>query len=99
MNVAHALAHHTVAIDRSLPLPGLLVLDGISANAGRDGFDHDRVRDMYELLIDVSDEYEGRLQIIAVDNDVPQSIRDQISEGIVLDLSQADRLIRSEPMT
>ena len=34
VNVAHALAHHTVAIDRGLSLPGLLVLDGVSANSG-----------------------------------------------------------------
>jgi hypothetical protein len=26
----HALAHHTVAIDRNLPMPGLLILDGRS---------------------------------------------------------------------
>jgi hypothetical protein len=39
VNIAHALAHHTVAIDRNLPMPGLLVLDGLSANGGHEGFD------------------------------------------------------------
>ena len=37
VNAAHALAHHTVAIDRGLPRPGLLVLDGLSANTGLRG--------------------------------------------------------------
>jgi hypothetical protein len=34
VNVAHALAHHTVAIDRNLSMPGLLILDGLSPQGG-----------------------------------------------------------------
>lgn len=94
VNVAHALAHHTVAIDRGLPIPGLLVLDGISANAGREGYDRDRIGDMYRLLIEVGNEYEEHLQLIAVDNDIPGSIIDEVRDSIILELSQQDRLIR-----
>ncbi|MGY2746232.1 hypothetical protein [Arthrobacter sp. UYCu723] len=97
VNVAHALAHHTVAIDRGLPLPGLLVLDGISANAGREGFDRDRISDMYRLLIEVGEEYKDHLQLIAVDNDIPASIIEDVRGLIVLELSQQDRLIRVIP--
>jgi hypothetical protein len=95
VNVAHSLAHHTVAIDRELPLPGLLVLDGLSANAGHEGFDQARVEDVYRLLLRVSDKYEGRLQIIAVDNDIPASLANEVRPKIALSLSQSDRLIRS----
>jgi hypothetical protein len=94
VNIAHALAHHTVAIDRGLPMPGLLVLDGISANSGFEGFDQDRVQDVYHLLADVAAEYAGRLQIVAVDNEVSRSIILELTERIVLTLSQDDRLIR-----
>jgi len=94
VNIAHALAHHTVAIDRDLPLPGLLVLDGLSANAGFEGFDQDRVNDVYRLLVRVADEYEGRLQIVAVDNELPGRMYLELSKYIILTLTQRDRLIR-----
>ncbi|MFC9804808.1 hypothetical protein [Streptomyces griseoaurantiacus] len=94
VNVAHSLAHHTVAIDNNLPMPGLLVLDGLSANAGRRGFDEDRIRDMYQLLISVSEEYGDRLQIIAVDNDPPADLWGDLSSMEVLHLTQEDKLIR-----
>ena len=96
VNVAHALAHHTVAIDRDLPLPGLLVLDGLSANTGHGGLNQARVEDIYRLLISVSGLYGDSLQIIAVDNDIPRSIVDSVRGEIVLSLSQEDRLIRAD---
>lgn len=97
VNVAHALAHHTVAIDRGLPLPGFLVLDGVSANSGREGLDGDRVLDMYRLFQEVSEHYGHLLQLIIVDNEVPEPIvEDAEGEGrIALTLTQRDRLIRS----
>jgi hypothetical protein len=91
VNVAHALAHHTVAIDRGLPLPGLLVLDGLSSNVGREGFDAARVDDMYQLILSVAETYADRLQIIAVDNDPPHFVDDHV----VLSMDQDDRLIRT----
>lgn len=93
VNVAHALAHHTVSIDRNLPLPGFLVLDGISANAGHEGFDQDRVSDVYELLLEVAQVYRSELQIIAVDNDLPSTYADALISRRVLDLSHDNLLI------
>lgn len=90
VNVAHALAHHTVAIDNNLPLPGLLVLDGLSNNVGHEGFDLARRDDTYTLLMEESDRYEGRLQIIALDNDVPGFA----TTAVVATLTPEDRLIR-----
>ncbi|WP_018791461.1 ATP-binding protein [Salinispora arenicola] len=94
VNIAHALAHHTVAIDRKLPLPGLLILDGLSANSGHDGFDLDRVRDVYRLLSRVTEQYRGALQVIAVDNELARNILLEFAGKVVLTLTQDDRLIR-----
>lgn len=94
VNVAHALAHHTVAIDRGLPMPGILVLDGISANAGHEGFDQERVSDVYRLMNSVAEKYRGALQIVAVDNELARAILVDYSQHVVLTLSQEDRLIR-----
>lgn len=93
VNVAHALAHHTVAIDRNLPLPGLLVLDGVSANSGKEGFEGDRIVDMYELFDEVASAYGDQLQLIVVDNDLPPEVSDKLADSIMLTLSQADRLV------
>ncbi|MEV4201091.1 hypothetical protein [Micromonospora globbae] len=94
VNIAHALAHHTVAIDRNLPLPGLLILDGLSANSGHEGFDLDRVRDVYRLLSRVTDQYRGVLQVIAVDNELARNILFEFADRVILTLTQDDRLIR-----
>lgn len=94
VNIAHALAHHTVAIDRNLPLPGLLILDGLSANSGFEGFDQARVSDVYNLLTSVAVDYEGQLQIVAVDNELSRDIIMNLTDHIVLTLSQSNRLIR-----
>ncbi|RKN51263.1 hypothetical protein D7223_01515 [Micromonospora endolithica] len=97
VNIAHALAHHTVAIDRNLPLPGLLILDGISANSGQEGLSFDRIRDAYRLLSEVAadNSYRGALQIIAVDNELSREIILELVERIALELTQEDRLIRT----
>jgi hypothetical protein len=94
VNIAHALAHHTVAIDRNLPMPGLLILDGLSANAGHEGFDQERVRDVYHLLRTVASHYQGALQVVAVDNYLSNRILHDHVEHVILTLTQADRLIR-----
>ena len=92
VNVAHALAHHTVSIDHKLPLPGLLVLDGLSSNVGHEGFDLDRRDDTYRLLMDEACRYRGKLQVIALDNDVP----DFALDSIVVTLTTEDRLVRAD---
>ncbi|WP_218009686.1 hypothetical protein [Actinomadura kijaniata] len=95
VNIAHALAHHTVAIDRDLPLPGFLIIDGISANSGSEGFDRARVADVYRLLKQVGEEYEDELQIIAVDNEPLKDLVLELLDSTVLVLRQNDRLIRT----
>lgn len=96
VNIAHALAHHTVAIDRDLPLPGLLILDGLSANSGQEGLSLDRVRDVYRLLSRVTqeDQYRDALQIVAVDNELASNIILELVHRVALPLTQQDRLIR-----
>jgi hypothetical protein len=93
VNVAHALAHHAVAIDRNLEMPGLLVLDGVSANSGKEGFEFDRIVDMYELFDEVASAYGDELQLIVVDNDLPAEVNDKLASAIMLTLSQSDRLV------
>jgi hypothetical protein len=95
VNVAHALAHHTVAIDRGLDMPGFLILDGVSANSGKEGLEGDRIVDMYKLFDEVARDYGGRLQLIIVDNDLPPEVADEMADKIVLTLSQEARLIGS----
>ena len=90
VNVAHALAHHTVAIDRDLPLPGMLIIDGASSNVGTEGYDAQRLEDMYDLFAEVGFAYGEQLQIIIVDNHVPPLGQ----EWVRLSLSEDDRLIR-----
>jgi hypothetical protein len=90
VNVAHALAHHTISLDHDLPLPSLLVLDGLSNNVGHEGFDLARRDDTYRLLMEEVTRYGGRLQVIALDNDVP----DFAVEAVVVTLSPEDRLVR-----
>ncbi len=90
VNVAHSLAHHTVAIDRDLPLPGLLVIDGPSSNIGTEGYDQERLADMYDLFVRVSDNYAEQLQIIVVDNSVPPNGQRFIRASLSVD----DRLLR-----
>ncbi|MGI5214941.1 hypothetical protein [Plantactinospora sp. CA-290183] len=96
VNIAHALAHHTVAIDRNLPLPGLLILDGLSANSGHEGFDLARVRDVYRLLSRVTgqEQYRNALQVVAVDNELDRNILLEFVDRVVVTLTQEDRLIR-----
>jgi hypothetical protein len=94
VNIAHALAHHTVAIDRALPLPGLLVLDGLSANVGTEGFDQALANNIYRLLRRVGTEYADRLQLIGVDNSLPESMVIELASYSVLSLQEGDRLIK-----
>ena len=101
VNIAHALAHHTVAIDRDLPLPGLLILDGISANSGQEGLSFDRIRDAYRLLSRVAadESYRDALQIIAVDNELSRDIVVELVQRVALELTQQDRLIRNPELS
>jgi hypothetical protein len=90
VNVAYALALHTVAVDRDLPLPGLLVIDGPSSNVGTEGYDAARLADIYRLLADVSRDYGDQMQILVVDNHVPPDTDDWIR----VRFGEDDRLVR-----
>ncbi|MFD9597165.1 hypothetical protein ACFWA9_31040 [Kitasatospora sp. NPDC059973] len=90
VNVAHVLAHQHVALnDPDIPLPNLLIIDGISSNVGHEGVDLERLRKMYASLLRTATEHVDRLQIIVTDNDSPPI------EGIhrPLELSDTDRLV------
>lgn len=75
-------------------MPGLLILDDLSANAGHEGFDQERVRDVYQLLSKVARRYQGALQVVAVDNYLSRNILLNYVDHVILTLTQADRLIR-----
>ncbi|MFJ9968886.1 hypothetical protein [Streptomyces avermitilis] len=95
VNVAHVLAHQDVALkDHDIPLPNLLIIDGISSNVGHEGVDLERLRKMYASLLRAATEHVDRLQIIVTDNDSPPI------EGIhrALELSDTDRLVPMPPV-
>ncbi|MFE9299349.1 coiled-coil domain-containing protein [Streptomyces niveus] len=94
VNVAHVLAHQHVALsDPDIPLPNLLIIDGISSNVGHEGVDLERLRKMYASLLRTATDHVDRLQIIVTDNDSPPI------EGIhrALELSDTDRLVPMSP--
>jgi hypothetical protein len=89
VNFAHALAHHETALELGLNLPGLLFIDGLTSNIGKEGFDQQRVDNAYDYLIEVSDKYSSQLQIILADGHVPP----QANPFVRLRLSEDDRLV------
>lgn len=94
VNVAHVLAHQKVALtDEAIPLPNLLIIDGISSNVGHEGVDLERLRKMYTTLLEAANHHIDRLQIIVTDNDSPPI------DGIhrALELSDTDRLVPQAP--
>jgi hypothetical protein len=69
VNVAHVLAHQLVALrDNSIPLPNILIIDGLSNNVGHEGIDLERLRKMYTTLLGASLQHIDDLQIIVADN-------------------------------
>ncbi|WP_406320037.1 hypothetical protein [Streptomyces sp. NBC_01637] len=96
VNVAHVLAHQLVALtDTGIPLPNLLIIDGISSNVGHEGVDLERLRKMYTTLLTAAREHIDDLQIIVADNDPPPI------SGVhrALELSDTDRLVPGVPAT
>jgi energy-coupling factor transporter ATP-binding protein EcfA2 len=90
VGLAYALAHQKTSLDLNLKLPNILFVDGLSEHLGQEGLDPQRLRAVYEFLIELSSEYGDRLQMIIVDNEVPEIAKDYIQ----LELSDSDRLIR-----
>lgn len=89
VNVSHALAHQVTSIDLGLNLPNILILDGLSEHLGEEGLDPERLRSIYDYLIELNDSYGDQLQIILVDNEIPNRAR----KFLRLELSDQDRLI------
>lgn len=89
INVAYALAVHKTAIELGLGLPGLLLIDGPSSNVGHEGFDYERITDVYRYLIDTSESFGESLQLIVADNDVPP----QAEPFVRMSVSEENRLI------
>jgi hypothetical protein len=90
VNVAHVLAHQLVALrDNSIPLPNILIIDGLSNNVGHEGIDLERLRKMYTTLLSAALQHIDDLQIIVADNDPPPI------SGVhrALKLSDTDRLV------
>jgi hypothetical protein len=88
-NVAHALAHHEAAIRLNLQLPGLILLDGVTKNVGRDEYDWARAEAVFRALIRLSETFGDHLQLIVSANDVP----DFVLPFVRLHLYDYDRLI------
>jgi hypothetical protein len=89
VNVAHALAHQTTSLKLNLKLPNLLIIDGLSEHLGKEGLDPVRLRAVYETLIDISNRLGSDLQLIVVDNEVPDIARSYVR----LELAEDQRLI------
>ncbi len=89
VNIAHLLAHHRTALELELPVPGLLMIDGINKNIGTAEYDAARVDDAWTQLSELSRTIGDELQIIIAANDVPERAR----EFVRLTLSADDRLI------
>ena len=88
-NLTFALAHHVAAIRLGQPLPGILLIDSLTKNAGTNDYDWTRVEALFGVLRDLAEEYTHELQIIAVSNDVPQFAE----EFVRIRLAPDDRLI------
>lgn len=89
VNVAHVVAHQLTAIHFDLPLPNILLVDGLTGNIGYEGLDMERVEAIYHLLIDVAANHGDRLQIIVADNSIPQFAK----EYLLAEFSEDDKLI------
>jgi hypothetical protein len=89
VNIAHMLAHHRAALELGLPLPGLVMIDGINKNIGTAEYDAARVDDAWTQLIDLSNTLGGDLQLIVAANDVP----DRARPFVRLTLTADNRLI------
>lgn len=89
INVAHLLAHHVAAADLGLPLPGVLLIDGITKNIGTAEYDAERINNVWNQLLDLDSVRGDDLQIIVAANDIPENV----TPHVVLELSEQDRLI------
>ena len=97
VNVAHLLAHHVVAPTQGIPLPGLLMIDGMTANIGRIDLDADRIESIWGELLRLHEEMADQLQIVVAVNELPE--RHDLSDFVRLELSDDDRLVPTADLT
>lgn len=90
VNVAHSLAHHLAAVDIGLPLPGLLLIDGITKNIGTAQYDAKRTEHVWQTLVDLHEVMADDLQVVVAANDVPAFIDERF---VVMRLAEDDRLV------
>jgi hypothetical protein len=95
VTIAYALAHHITAMEEGLKLPGFLLIDGLSEHLGQEGLDPERIGAIYDYLIEVSGRSGNELQVIVIDNEVPDAARPYIR----LQLSETERLIPKAALT
>jgi hypothetical protein len=89
VNIGHLLAHHRAALELDLPLPGLIMIDGINKNIGTAEYDAARIEDAWKQLIELSNTLGDELHVIVAANNVP----DRARQCVRLTLSAEDRLI------
>jgi len=96
VNVAHLLAHHVVAPARGVPLPGILLIDGMTANIGRADYDAARIENIWGELLRLHEELADQLQIVVAVNELPE--RFDASGFVRIELSEQDRLVPAEDL-
>lgn len=94
VNIAYALAHHRTALEVDVPLPHLLMIDGIHKNIGTAEYDAARTENVWRQLLMLDEEFGDQLQVIVAANDVPEYLNGHIR----LALSDDDRLIPEEDL-
>ena len=90
VNIAYALAVHSVSLELDLGLPQLLMIDGLTDNIGHEGSDLDRVNSVYNYLIDFALRHGRQFQLIVTDHNPPP----QATSYLRLVLTEADRLVQ-----
>ncbi|HEV2754744.1 MAG TPA: AAA family ATPase [Actinomycetota bacterium] len=94
VNIAYALAHHRTALELSLPLPNLLLIDGIHKNIGTAEYDAARTEDVWRVLQELHAEFAEDFQLIVAANDIPEYLSDHVR----LHLSDDNRLIPEQDL-
>lgn len=70
LNVCYALAIHAVAMERGMPVPGVLIIDGPTKNISEDE-DPELVRSLYAEIYRLARGQDGRrLQFLLIDSDL-----------------------------
>jgi len=94
VNVAHLLAHHRSALDLGLPLPRLMMIDGLTKNIGTAEYDAARIEDVWTSLIRLSEELPADIQTIVAANDAPARVRPFVR----VEFSENNRLIPTDDL-